>query len=425
MKCGGSGRLVLACAVSIALLLGMTACGGGTVGYLWILAGRTASNTAGDTITGFKIDNYTGNLTEIVNSPFVTGSGGTGELPLYGLTSTDGRYLYIVNQGDGQNSVVQYSVGGDGVLTPVGIPYGSIGGTPAWMDSNGSYVYVLDSVSPARNAAGVAPACVSLTNPANTAPCGSVEVFSVSTDGTGRLTPVTNTAIKVNNVGISYFPTGPAPTRMKYFGGALLIVNGDGTITSYLAGSTGQLTASANSTQVLDASTSSKITSITASSGYLYLTDGANNRIFQYTVTGGVLQPVSGSPYANLASGTQPVWTLTTTDGGNQFLYVLNSGSTSTLTSTGSISIYQVLSSGRLSAIGSSQTSANPVPVGANPVCLVQDPSRKYLYSSNGDGTVTGLLLVQSEGVLSALTRGSQFTVVGKPTCLVTSGILS
>ncbi len=67
----------------------------------------------------------------------------------------------------------------------------------------------------------------------------------------------------------------------------------------------------------------------------------------------------------------------------------------------------------------------NPFPTGANPVCLLVDPSPKYLYSSNGDGTVTGYELVRSEGVLNQLRRGSQFTVAGKPTCLVTSGILS
>ncbi len=420
MKCGGSGRLVLACAVSIALLLGMTACGGGTVGYLWILAGKSSSNTAGDTITGYKIDNFTGNLTEIVNSPFVTGSS---DLPVYGVTSTDGRYLYVVNQGEKKSAVVQYSVGGDGVLTPLQT-YASVGASPAWMDAGGGFFYVLDSVSPAVNSAGVAPACASLTNPANTAPCGSVEVFTVSTDGTGLLTPVTNTAIKLpNGGGIPYFPTGPAPTRVKYVGGTLLIVNGDGTITSYTVAGGGQLTATANSTQVLDASATSRITSITSSGTYIYLTDGAQNRIFQYTQTGGVLQPVSGSPYTNLQPNTTPVWTLTTTDSSaNQFLFVLNSGSTSTLTPTGSISAYQVTSQGRLNAVPGT---TNPFPTGAFPVCLVEDPSRKYVYSSNGDGTVTGYELNLNEGKLNQLRRGSQFSVAGKPTCLVTSGILS
>ncbi len=422
MKCGGSGRLVLACAVSIALLLGMTACGGGTVGYLWVLAGKSSANTVGNSITGFKIDNYTGNLTEIVNSPFTTGSTHT---PVYGVTSSDGRYLYVVNQGEIANSVVQFSVGGDGVLTPLSNSiYNSTGHTPVWMDIGSGYLYVLDAVSPAKDAAGVAPACASLTNPANTAPCGSVQVFTIATDGTGLLTPVTNTSIKVNNVGISYFPTGPAPTRMKYVSGTLLIVNGDGTVTSYAAGTAGQLTATANSTQVLDASASSNITSITSGGNYIYLTDGAKNLIYQYTVASGVLQPVQGSPYGNLGSATNPVWTLTTTDGStNTFLYVLNSGSSSTLTAAGSISVYQVLSSGRLNALGG--VTGNPFPTGANPVCLLVDPSQKYVYSSNGDGTVTGYELVRSEGLLNQLRRGSQFTVAGKPTCLVTSGILS
>ncbi len=421
MKCGGSGRLVLACAVSIALLLGMTACGGGTVGYLWVLAGKSSSNTVGNSITGFKIDNYTGNLTEIVNSPFTTGSTHT---PVYGVTSADGRYLYVVNQGEQSNAVVQFSVGGDGVLTPQSnLIYASVGKTPVWMDIGAGYLYVLDSVSPAVDASGNPPACASLTNGANTAPCGSVEVFSIATDGTGLLTPVTNTSIKVNNVGISYFPTGPAPTRMKYVNGTLLIVNGDGTITSYSAGSGGQLTATANSTQVLDASASSNITSITSGGNYVYLTDGAKNFIYQYTLSSGVLQPVQGSPYSNLATNVVPVWTTTSTDSSsNTFLYVLNSGSPSTLTATGSISVYQVTSNGRLNAIASTN---NPFPTGANPVCMLVDPSMKYLYSSNGDGTVTGYELVRSEGVLNQLRRGSQFTVAGKPTCLVTSGILS
>ncbi len=122
-------------------------------------------------------------------------------------------------------------------------------------------------------------------------------MFSIASDGTGLLTPVTNTSIKVNNVGISYFPTGPAPTRMKYVNGTLLIVNGDGTITSYSAGSGGQLTATANSTQVLDASASSNITSITSGGSYVYLTDGAKNLIYQYTL----------SSWRSAAGSRQPV----------------------------------------------------------------------------------------------------------------------
>ena len=417
MKLSGNGRLVLACVVSIALLLGMSACGGGTIGYLFVLAGKGAANTPGSIVNGYKIDNYTGNLTEIVNSPFSSG----GSNPVNAVVLPGGRFVYVVNQGDPSNSVVTFSVGGDGVLTAQPPGSGTQGGTPVWMDIGSGYLYVLDQVSPARDASGKAPACVSATNPANTAPCGSVEVFAITAD-TGQLTPVLNTSIKVNNAGIPYFPVGPAPTRLKATAGALLVVNGDGTITSFGIGGGGQLTTSANSTQVLDATGNSAITSITTGGSYVYLTDGAQNRIFQYTVSGGVLQPVNGSPYTNLAPNTKPVWTLTITDGSNQYLYVLNSGNTSTQGAAGSISAYQVSSDSKLRPLPGT---GNPFVTGGFPVCLVDDPSNQYIYSSNADGTVTGYQIRKGLGTLNPLVRGASFTAAGTPTCLTASGILS
>lgn len=418
MKLSGNGRLLLACAVSIALMLGMSACGGGTVGYLWVLGGKSSAGTPGSVISGYKIDNYTGNLTEIVHSPFPTGSGTT---PVNAVVLAGGRYVYVVNQGEPNNAVSIFSVGGDGVLTFQGAR-ATVGGTPVWMDINSNFLYVLDQVSPARNSTNVAPACSSPTNSANTAPCGSVEVFQITPD-TGLLTPVLNTSIRVNNAGIPYFPVGPAPTRLKAISGAVLVVNGDGTVTSFGSNtSSGQLTTSANSTQVLDATGKSTITSITNGGSYVYLTDGANNRIFQYTVSSGVLQPVNGSPYANFAPNTTPVWTLTVTKGSDTFLYVLNSGNTSTTVPAGSISGFRVNTDGKLSQLFQP---TNPYKTGGFPVCLVVDPSNQYIYSSNADGTVTGYLIASGFGTLNGLTRGSSFTAAGTPTCLVTSGILS
>lgn len=419
MKLSGNGRLVLACVVSIALMLGMSACGGGTIGYLWVLAGKSSANTPGNVLTGYKIDNYTGNLTEIVNSPFPTASDAT---PVYAVHDSSGRYVYVLNQNDGRNSVVVFSVGGDGVLTlQPQLTQATVGATPVWMDINGGYLYVLDSVSMTRNTAGVAPACSSLTNSGNTAPCGSVEVFQITPD-TGQLTTVLNTTIRVNNVGTPFFPVGPAPTRLKAISGALLVVNGDGTVTSFTYGAGGQLTTSANSTQVLDATGTSSITSITSGNSYVYLTDGANNRIFQYTVSNGVLQPVNGSPYANSTANTTPVWTLTVQDGPNAYLYVLNSGTKTTLSAAGSISPYQITTNGMLAPLA---TTGQTFKTGGFPVCLIEDPSNQYIYSSNADGTVTGYQIRKGYGTLNDLTRGASFTAAGTPTCLVTSGILS
>jgi hypothetical protein len=55
---------------------------------------------------------------------------------------------------------------------------------------------------------------------------------------------------------------------------------------------------------------------------------------------------------------------------------------------------------------------------------MVEDPSNQYLYTSNGDGTVTGKILDKTRGQLSNLSRGSTFTAVGQATCLAVSGIV-
>ncbi len=64
MRFSRIGRFSMALAVSVALGLGMTACGGGTIAYIWVLG------TQYNQIAGFKVDNFTGNLTPVVRSPF-------------------------------------------------------------------------------------------------------------------------------------------------------------------------------------------------------------------------------------------------------------------------------------------------------------------------------------------------------------------
>ncbi|MGI4757146.1 MAG: lactonase family protein, partial [Janthinobacterium lividum] len=398
MKLSGSGRLVLACSVSVALALGMSSCGGGTIGYLWVLEGKSSNNSAGNTISGYKIDNNTGNLTEIVHSPFTSG----GSNPVMGVVRPGGRYVYVLNAGDAQNSVAQFSVGGDGVLT-FQQAFASQGGTPQWMDisTGGDYLYVLDQVSPATTTI-----CNSATGLITKTPCGSVTVFAIDSD-TGRLTLVQNQSIKVNGTYLTYTPTGPAPTRIKSTSaGAIIVVNGDQTVTTLQVGTAGQLTVNANSTQVIDSPpTVDNITSITTGGSYLYLTDAANNRILQYTVsTTGVLQPVTGGQVANLVPNVTPVWTYT--DSSNTKLYVLNQNNTSGTSPKSSISGFTIQTNGNLTA---QSNNLNPYAVGSGPVCMVEDPSKQWVYTSNQDGTITGYHINHVEGTLNVLARGSTF----------------
>src|SRR6201993_1486801 len=106
MKLSRIGRVSMALVVSVAMGLGMTSCGGGTVGFMWVLG------TQYNQISGFKIDNFTGNLTSIVGTPFASG----GTTPVSLVVRPGGRYVYVVNKGAGTaaGNVAEFSVGGDG-----------------------------------------------------------------------------------------------------------------------------------------------------------------------------------------------------------------------------------------------------------------------------------------------------------------------
>ena len=105
MKLSRIGRISMALAVSVAIGLGMTACGGGTIAYIWVLG------TQYNQISGYKVDDFTGNLTNVVGSPF--SSGGTNPVSL--VVKTGGRYVYVINKGNATTagSIALFSVGGE------------------------------------------------------------------------------------------------------------------------------------------------------------------------------------------------------------------------------------------------------------------------------------------------------------------------
>src|ERR1700679_313557 len=119
MKLSWMGRIAMATLASVALGLGMSACGGGTIGYIWVLGDQF------NQITGFKVDDFTGNLTQVIGSPVTS----NGVEPVSIVIKPGGRYVYVINQGTGggivggvfqketSGGIALYSVGGDGVLT--------------------------------------------------------------------------------------------------------------------------------------------------------------------------------------------------------------------------------------------------------------------------------------------------------------------
>ncbi len=429
MKLSRIGRVSMALVVSVAMGLGMTACGGGTIGFMWVLG------TQYNQISGFKVDNYTGNLTEMPHQPFTSG----GANPVSLVVKPGGRYLYVVNKGvtptsgntsgdqkcgtGGGSGIAQFSIGGDGVLTFQQC-FQSQGASPVWvtMDSTGSFLYVLDQYAPGTDCTAAAPVNCH----------GDITVFAVAND-TGRLTLVPNQQVKNSNgTQLTYFPVGNTPTMMKVAGGGCLFTlnSGDQTIFPYTVGSGGQLTLPANTTITTGAT---RLTSINASGTSVYLTDAAptsdssGGRILPYTVgTGCALNTQTGGPVNNLPQTSNPVFTLFVPGSTSDYLYVANQSTTnSNAPAFSTLSAFSIdRTSGKLQPVP--DPGNNPYPVGAGPVCIVEDPSNQYIYTSNNvDGTVTGKNLDKATGQLSNLRRGATFTATGLATCLTVSGNVS
>jgi 6-phosphogluconolactonase (cycloisomerase 2 family) len=410
MKLSLFGRWSMALFASLVLGLGMTACGGGTVGYMWVL-GQQYNN-----IAGFKIDDYTGNLTQIISSPFAS----NGAMPVSIVIKPGGRYVYVINQGvggtntaagAGQN-IALYAVGGDGTLN-FQQAYYSQGYISQWaqMDQTGTYLFVLDKYAPTIN--GVAQ------------PNGAITVFT-SDPTTGRLALVTNTTNSGSGQATTTFPVGQSPFQMKTASGCLFTVNSyDQTITPLLIGSGGQLTITTTGTYHFS-SVPSQITSINANGNSVYLTDGPGNTIYQLAIGSNC---AFGSSYQTYqpsfpvyAGVQQPSWTLLDSTG--KYLYVLNKSSSNTTPTNpySTISAYTVNSTNQqLQPIA-----GGPYGVGSGPVCMAEDPTNQYMYVSNHtDGTVTGKVLDPNTGELSQLSRGSTFSATGLLGCLAISGSIN
>lgn len=417
MKLNWFGRTTLALVSALALGLGMTACGGGTIAYIWAVGQQY------NQISGYKVDDYTGNLTAIDHSPFVT----NGAKPVDILVKPGGRYVYVINQGSASTSlgnsadagISVFSVGGDGSLT-YQQKYTSNGVVPTWatFDSTGTYLFVLDKYGPPTVATTSTGAGTGLTASTN----GVITTFSADPN-TGRLTVVTQTAsTPAGGMSPTYLPVGTNPIQMASSGSCLFTVNSaDQSITPYSI-SSGQL---GTVTTGKFFPGSSNATSINGNATYMIVTDAGTSpgtspgTIFPYTVgTACNLTTFTGGSKANDVSVSNPSYSFL--DAKNQFLFVLNKSSNSTATTSAFSYITEYsIQAGELMEIPQS-----PFKSGSGPSCMVEDPTSKFLYVSNqNDGTITGYQFDTTQGPISDLSRGSTFTTGDTGlTCLALSG---
>jgi len=419
MKLSLYGRLAMALFASLALGLGMTACGGGTIGYLWVIGQEAAGQTSGQ-VVGFKIDDYTGNLTQTAHFSETT----EGANPVFILKGSSGRYVYVINQGTGggpgaratSSGIAVFAVGGDGSLTFEN-GYSSQGYEPVWaqLDGSGTYLYVLDKYAP------------DTANPTN----GSITVFTIDAS-TGRLTLVQNTqTIPANGIPLPYFEVGPTPIMVKTAGSCLLTLNSNNTISPFaISSSTGQLSFTGTGTQTPVPGAAVQLNSIGGNGTNVYLTDADNGGDAPYLypfnlATNCNLTPSTGggrqiNASTDFPGTTNPVYSFI--DNSGKYVYVLNQSTTTTAQGTpfSSITGWSIVpgTNGQLTPLSQGQYTT-----GSGPVCMVEDTSNQYMYVSNhNDGTVTGKVIDPTTGFLSDLTRGATFTATGQATCLALSG---
>src|SRR3954452_21966797 len=108
MKFSQLGQLALASAVSVALVLGITACGqSNTIDFVYV----ASANLNPGQIFAFASDGQSGALAGVNGSPFPAGRN---PIALARAVRSDGTYIYALNHDD--NTVIQYAAGSDGKL---------------------------------------------------------------------------------------------------------------------------------------------------------------------------------------------------------------------------------------------------------------------------------------------------------------------
>lgn len=393
------GRGALASIVSLAMGLGLTACGRDySVGYVYV---TSASGTSG-LINGYKVDYQQGYLTQLANSPLPSG----GKNPVTIVASPDHLSVYVVHRDD--SNVIHFLVGTDGKLYPQKT-YNITGSfaTDASIDAAGKFLYVTYTYQNTILPDGTQQ---QLYTPANPGP-GGVTIFPIKSDGTLD-TPSTF------NLGRN--PVKISATDPNHF---VYVIDQDAETGNNLFGfsqnpNTGALTAlpgvTINSGNIVSTGFPSGVTPagiiVDSSGGHLYVTDQTLNDVMGYSIA------PSGVPSLVASATTDSGPAGMTIDMSGKFLFVASSGA-------GAINGYTFGSSGE--PVRSSVSSS--VQVGTGPTCLGMigapssgDPTHAiYLYASNSlSNSVSGTQMDASDGRLRQVQR-TPFSANALPSCLV------
>jgi len=396
----------------LSTMLSVTACNNDyTLGFVY----ATSANTTSGLINAYGIDNQTGALKLLADSPIPT----EGRKPEALVAAPNHLFLYVMNHDD--STVVKVGIGTDGKLYPQET-YNTTGSFPtgAAISPDGKFLYVTYTyqicLSGTVGQNGTNPNCVAPLNGFTTASPGpgGITIFPINSDNT------LGTAI---DYPIGKTPVGIVTSPVNNF---VYVISQDSAATSTVSGQTGNLFGFAQNSSTgaltpLAGETINATTGDVSSTGFpsgtlpagvmedatathLYVSDFTGNVIYTYSIA------TTGVPtqLASVATDVGPEGM--TIDPTGTYLYVANY-------TAGTLGGYSFGTNGALTALSSSQSTE----VGTGTTCVAVEPKKGvYLYTSNSlSNNVTGEELIPADGSLKPIIR-SPYEASALPTCIIT-----
>jgi DNA-binding beta-propeller fold protein YncE len=412
MKLRQIGRITLAAAMTAAIVLGASACSEDyTIDYLYVTGTKGVSTSSPDGyINAYKVDNQSGSLTQMVDSPYSSG----GINPVDVILSPNGQALYVLNETS--STIEVFLIGTDGKIYPQATynlgPAGKAGSYPiaGVVDPTNTYLFVLFNYQSQYSTNNTGPGGIAIFPISGSSACPATSTNPAQWLCT-PLTYATNAT--------PYYPVGNKPTAI----GVSPLAQIWRPSTIYTAGTT--VWDGTNVELATSSGTSGSGKPGWAASAGGTTTDGSvtwknESPIYSYIyavdqetsggqILGFLFTTASGSPSLTALPGTTVISTpLTTTsatgyaagvtpyaiaeDPTGRFVYVTDQASNQVVG-------YVVQSTGALQAMVSSPFSTGQFPQG-----ITVDPRGEYVYVTNyNSGTVNGYAINLATGSLSGV----------------------
>jgi 6-phosphogluconolactonase (cycloisomerase 2 family) len=282
------------------------------------------------------------------------------------------KYAYVVNKGS--NTVSQYTLGANGALAAMPTATVATGANPAsiTVDPTGKYAYVVNYGDGTNNS--------------------TVSQYSIGADG--ALTPMTTATVAAR--------TGPHSIVVDPLGRYAYVANADTLISQYDIGADGALTPMTQATSVNESIFYHNTMTPHPSGKYVFSADNRCINTWKIDIYG-VLYEISALLGAGLTA-CDLSWGLTSVavDPSGKYAYAANGVNNNVAQFT-------------LAANGAVVMMATPtVAAGVNPKVVAVDPSGKYVYVANKvDGVSPGTLSQYSIGATGGLTAIGALVATG------------